>query len=129
MQKGGGRKHDLEERTAAFAEAVVIFCKKLPINEVTRRLIPQLVGAGTSIGANYCEADCSESNRDFIHKLSIANKEAKETKFFLRTLAKAVPEHVTEMRDLWKEAHELNLILSSIIIKAKRTERNKKTNR
>ncbi len=123
MQKGG--KRDLEERTAIFAESIIIFCNKLPINEVTRRLIPQLVGAGTSVGANYCEADCAESNRDFIHKLSIANKEAKETKFFLRVLAKAVPGYIEEMRKLWKEAHELNLILSSIIIKAKNTEKNK----
>jgi len=124
MQKGGGR--DLEERTAVFAESVICFAKKLPVNEVTKRLIPQLVGAGTSVGANYCEADCAESNKDFIHKLSIANKEVKEAKFFLRTIATAVPEHIEEMRTLWKEAHELNLILSSIIIKSKKTEKNKK---
>lgn len=71
------KKYDLEERTAKFGENVIDFAKRLPKNDITKRLIPQLVAAATSIGANYCEADCSESNKDFIHKMSIANKESK----------------------------------------------------
>src|SRR5213592_1342310 len=54
---GGERVFDLEERTARFGEALIRFAKKIPQNPVNNRLIEQLVGAGTSVGANYCEAD------------------------------------------------------------------------
>ncbi len=117
--------YDLEERTATFGEEVIEWCKTLPVNDITRRLIPQLVAAGTSVGANYCEADCAESNKDFIHKMSIANKEAKESKHFIRMLGKACPEQAAKGRVLWKEAKELNLIFMTIIKKAKTTEKKK----
>lgn len=120
------KKYDLEERTAKFGENVIEFCRKLPRNEITRRIIPQLVGAGTSVGANYCEADCAESNKDFIHKMAIANKEAKESKHFLRMSSKACPEFSEEARILWKESYELNLIFTTIIKNAKITEDKKK---
>jgi four helix bundle protein len=113
------KKYDLEERTAKFGERVIVFAKLLSQNGITQRIIPQLIGAATSVGANYCEADCSESNKDFIHKMSIANKEAKESKHFLRMAVKASEEHVGEGRILWQEAHELNLIFTTIIKKAK----------
>jgi four helix bundle protein len=119
------RKYDLEERTAKFGEAVIDWVKKLPVNDITRRLIPQLVAAATSIGSNYCEADCAESNKDFIHKMSIANKEAKESKHHIRMLSRACPGQVAEGRKLWKEGHELNLIFTTIIYKAQQTEKNK----
>lgn len=120
------KKYDLEERTAGFGEDVIEFAQKLPKNGITQRIIPQLVGAGTAVGSNYCEADCAESNRDFIHKMAIANKEAKESKHFLRMAAKASPEYAAEARKLWKEAHELNLIFTTIIKRAKETEERKK---
>ncbi len=119
------RKYDLEERTAKFGEDIIGFSKKLPVNYITKRIIPQLVGAGTAVGSNYCEADCAESNKDFIHKMAIANKEAKETKHFLRMSTKACPNYASEARKLWKEGHELNLIFTTIIKNAKNTEKNK----
>ncbi|OGH77739.1 MAG: four helix bundle protein [Candidatus Magasanikbacteria bacterium RIFOXYC2_FULL_40_16] len=118
----GKRKYDLEERTAVFGENVIEFCKKIPNNDITKRIIPQLVAAGTAVGSNYCEADCAESSKDFIHKMSIANKEAKEAKHFIRMFSKACPEYVEEGRKLWQEAHELNLIFTTIINKAKKTQ-------
>ena len=90
--EGRDKPYDLEERTALFGEAVIDFAKKVPVNAVTRRLIEQLVGAGTSIGANYGEADDAVSKKDFGHKISICKREAREAKFFLRMLARAVPE-------------------------------------
>mgnify|MGYP000984458992 CR=1 FL=1 len=126
MQKGGDKKYDLEERTAKFGENIVEFARKIPKNEVTKRIISQLVGAGTAVGSNYCEADCAESNKDFIHKMCVANKEAKETKYFLRISSKAEPALSEEARVLGKEAHELNLIFTTIIKKAKTTEAKKK---
>src|SRR5471032_1966248 len=99
--------YDLEERTACFGEGVIEFCLTLPINPVTSSVITQLVAAGTSVGANYCEADEAESKKDFRHKVAICRKESKETKYWLRMIAKAAPAQKTSERELWKEAKEL----------------------
>ncbi len=72
------KKYDLEERTAKFGENIIDFAKKTPKNIVTIPLINQLVKAGTSVGSNYCEADCAETKKDFEHKLGICSKESKE---------------------------------------------------
>ena len=77
-------------------------------------MIPQLVGAGTSVGANYCEADDAESGKDFKHKIGICKKESRETKHWLRMIVVAVPELKEEAKILWQEAKELNLIFNSI---------------
>jgi four helix bundle protein len=85
-------KYDLEERTGKFGEKIIEFAKKIPKTPVTVPLISQLVKAGTSVGANYCEADCAESKKDFEHKLGICKKESKESKHWSRMIAVAVPE-------------------------------------
>ena len=108
------RKFDLEERTAQFGEAVIRFAKRVPVNTVTMPLIGQLVCAGTSIGANYCEANDAESRKDFRHKIGICRKESKETKHWLRMIAVAAPELRADARTLWQEAKELNLIFGKI---------------
>ena len=72
---------------------------------------------GTSIGANYCEADDAESRKDFKHKIGLCKKESREAKHFLRMIAKAVPSKATRARKLWQEAKELNLIFNSIFKK------------
>ena len=118
--------YDLEERTAKFGEDIIDWIKTLSKNELTFRLIPQLIACSTSIGANYCEADCAESNKDFIHKMSIANKEAKESKHFIRMLSRICPEKASHGRLLWKEAHEINLIFTTIVKNAKQTEEKNK---
>ncbi len=110
-------KYDLEERTARFGEAIIRFAKKIPQNPVNNRLIDQLVGAGTSIGANYCEAEDAVSKRDFRNKIGTCRKEAKETKFFLRMVATAEESLCAEARILWQEAKELHLIFCSIFRK------------
>lgn len=107
--------YDLEERTARFGEAVIDFAKQLPRNAVTIPLIGQLVRAATSIGANYCEADCAESRKDFEHKIGLCKKEANETKHWLRMISRAVPETAEGARWLWQEAHELQLIFVTIV--------------
>lgn len=108
-------KYDLEERTAKFGAEVITFVRSLPQNTVTRPIISQLVRAGTSIGANYCEADDAESRKDFKHKIGIAKKEARETKHWLRMVVVAVPEVKEKARILWQEAKELHLIFNAII--------------
>ncbi len=113
------KKWDLEERTAKFGEDIIKFCKKVPRNPITTPLITQLVKAGTSVGANYCEADDAESKKDFRHKTGIVKKESRESKHFIRMIAVAVPELKDEARPLWQEAKELNLIFNSIYRKVK----------
>ncbi len=74
-------KYDLEERTALFSEALVDFCKTIPLTPITRPLVEQAIRAGTSIGANYMEADEAGSRKDFINKMTISKKGTKETKY------------------------------------------------
>ena len=106
--------YDLEERTARFGETIILFSKKIPWSPVNNRLIDQLVGAGTSVGANYCEADDGVSKADFKHRIGTCRKEARETKFFLRMVAVAEPELKAEAREIWREAHSLHRIFSRI---------------
>src|SRR3989344_4863835 len=106
--------YDLEERTAKFGEEIIRFCKELPKDEITKPIINQLVKCGTSVGANYCEADDAESRKDFKHKIGICKKESRECKHFLRMTGIAVPERKSRAREPWIEAKELNLIFNSI---------------
>lgn len=112
-----GRTYDLLERTAVFGEAVVRFAKKIPRSPANDRLINQLVGAGTSIGANYCEADDAVSKKDFRNKIGTCRKEAKECKFWLRMIAAAEESLKPDARALWQEAKELHLIFCAIFRK------------
>ena len=107
-------KYDLEERTAKFGEEVIKFCMTMPKNEITKPLINQLVKCGTSVGANYSEADDAESQKDFKHKIGICKKETRESKHFLRMMAIALPQYKESLGKLWREAKELNLIFNSI---------------
>lgn len=107
--------YDLEERTAKFGEDIVRFVRKIPDHLANRPLISQLVRSGTSVGANYCEADDAESKKDFRHKIGICKKEARETKHWLRMIVTAVPELKGDASKLWQEAKELNLIFNAIV--------------
>lgn len=105
---------DLEERTARFGEAIIRFAKKVPRAPENDRLVNQLVGCGTSIGANYCEANESVSKKDFKYIIARCVKEAKETKFFLRMIATSEPKMANEARLLYREVKELHLIFAAI---------------
>ena len=111
---GPMRPFELEERAAQFGEAIVRFAKKIPRDPANDRLIGQLVGCGTSVGANYCEADERVSKKDFRNTIGRCVKEAKETKYFLRIIAAAEPKLAAEARQLYREAKELHLIFASI---------------
>jgi four helix bundle protein len=109
-----GRKFDLEERSARFGEAVIAFAKRIPQNAITLPLITQLVRAGTSVGANYGEADDAVSKKEFRCKIGTCKKEARETKHWLRMIAAAEDSMKSEARNLWQEAKELHLIFAAI---------------
>jgi four helix bundle protein len=119
IQSSNGKVYDLEERTGRFGEVIIEFVKTLERNEINRPLIGQLVEAGTSVGANYMEADGAESKKDFRYKIGICKKESKETKHWLRMIRKANPHKAVECNKLWQEAHELTLIFSSILLSKK----------
>jgi four helix bundle protein len=112
----GEKRHafDLEERTAKFGEAIIRFCKRVPHSPENNRLIGQLAGCGTSVGANYCEANEAVSKKDFKCIIGRCVKEAKETKYFLRMIAASEPGLADEARLLYHEAKELHLIFASI---------------
>jgi four helix bundle protein len=107
--------YDLEERTALFGEEIIDFAKTLPHDRISDELVKQFIRSGTSIGANYMEADGAESKKDFRHKIALCKKEAKETKHWLRMISKANPDRKKACRNLWQEAQELTLIFSTII--------------
>jgi four helix bundle protein len=105
---------DLEERTARFGEAVIAFCKTVPKSVITLPLIGQLVKSGTSVGANYCEADDAVSKKEFRLKIGTYKKEARESKYWLRMIASAEESVKDAARPLWLEAKELHLIFAKI---------------
>jgi four helix bundle protein len=117
--------YDLEERTARFGEDVIDFAKTIPQGPTTDHIISQLIGAATSVGTNYVEADDSVSKKEFLKCIGTCKKEARETKYFLRMSVRAVPQLKPEARKLWMEANELHLIFAKIWRSGKQQEQGK----
>jgi len=111
------KKYDLEDKTLVFAQQAVRLCKNLSQNTINFNLIYQLIRSGGSIGANYREANDALGKKDFLHRLRIARKEAKETVFWLELLTEANPASKTEIIKLITECLEIKNILSAIINK------------
>src|SRR5467141_1844332 len=111
-------RRDLEDRTFQFAQAVRSFVKTLPRNISNAEDVRQLVRASGSVAANWIEADEALSKKDFLMRVKICRKEAKESRLFLRLvdadLAKATASACDKLAD---EARQLTLIFSSIISK------------
>ncbi|MFA6550048.1 MAG: four helix bundle protein [Candidatus Gracilibacteria bacterium] len=111
--------YDLEERLCKFSKSIIEFIKTAKKSQMSENALMQLLRSGTSIGANYCEADNSESKKDFIHKIGICRKESKETKYWLKIIEYLFPNEIEKISPLQQEAKEINLILNSIYIKLK----------
>lgn len=109
-------KYDLEDRTAKFGRGVILLAGSLKKDVVNIPLINQLVKSGTSIGANYMEANGASSKKDFRNKIYICKKEARETKYWLQMIGQSNQQHRDKCRELWKECQELTLIFSKIIL-------------
>lgn len=114
MSNLSDKAYALEERTAKFAEDIIDLCKKISKTTITKPIIDQLIRSGTSIGANYCEANGASSRKDFKNKIYICKKESKETKYWLRLLARTDAQAKEDCRKLWKEAYEFSLIFSKV---------------
>lgn len=110
-----GRKNAaLLERLIRFSQKIVNLCQKLPKTPINTRLIPQVVGSSDSMASNYAEACEAESANDFIHKIGVVRKEARETRVHLRILFSANPEFQEEIITLGKESVEYIKIFTTI---------------
>lgn len=110
-------KYDLVDRVEKFGKNIIVFAKIIPKNTISLPLISQFVRSGTSVGANYCEADDAESKKDYVHKVGIAKKEARETIYWLNMIVTAEPSLKKKTEYLLQEAKELNLIMNAIVKK------------
>ncbi|MEK6525626.1 MAG: four helix bundle protein [Nitrospirota bacterium] len=111
---------DIMERTYAFALSIVRLCQQLDKKPgVNRILALQLLRSGTSIGANVEEAQAGQSKADFSSKISIALKEARETRYWLRLIGDSGMVDLGTLGPLRKEADELSKILGAIASRSK----------
>jgi len=117
------KKFNIQERTLEFAAKTAKFINLIPKNQVTIEYIKQLIRSSASVGANLEEADGTLSKKDFINKIAIARREARESKYWLDLIRKT--EYITNLtsrKDLdWliNESREIMLILNSIINKTR----------
>ena len=117
-QTGKGTTYDLEERTFNFAKNAVFFLKKLPKNISNIEYMKQVTRSSGSVGANYIEANEALSRKDFVMRMRISRKEAKESVYWLRLLVDTNPDSFRdEGVSLINECIELKKIFSSIIAK------------
>ena len=112
-------KYDLEERTFEFAKAVRLFVKTLPNTLANLEDSKQLVRSSGSIGANYIEANESLSKKDFVMRIKISRKEAKESVYWLKMISETNDlKNSGEAQYLIQEATELKKIFSAILLKS-----------
>ena len=111
-------EYNLELRLGNFSKKLLSFLRTIKQDNINAPIINQLVRSSTSIGANYCEADDAESRKDYIHKVGIAKKEARETAYWLKMIVVAEPKLKEEAMKIYQEAKELNLIMNAIVRKA-----------
>ncbi|MEK7188375.1 MAG: four helix bundle protein [Patescibacteria group bacterium] len=113
------RKYDLEERTLSFAKIVRDFIKKLPKNTFNLEYSKQLVRSSSSVGANYIEANEAISKKDFLLRIKISRKEAKESNYWLHLIETDGKNDIDkEVGKLQRESIELMMIFSSIMRKS-----------
>jgi len=120
MSKAQNLKHyDLEERTLEFGKRIIRMCKALPRNNVNLNLSNQIMRSGTSMGANYREANETETKKDFLFRMRICRKEGKETIYWLNLIIEANPELESRINPLIEETTQLVKIFASIIEKSR----------
>lgn len=117
-------KLDIAERSVAYSLRIIKLYRELDNDSAGRILGKQLLRSGTSIGANIHEAQGAQSTADFISKMSIAHKEARESAYWLRLLQDSGLILAGRLVDLSNETDQLVKILSSIILTSKKGKRN-----
>ena len=114
--KSNEKKYDLEERTFIFAKNVIGYVRNLPKGITYSEIGKQLVRSAGSVGANYIEANESLSKKDFLMRIKICRKEAKESGYWLKLSSPTKPHENTKI-ELMCESEELMKIFSSIMRK------------
>jgi four helix bundle protein len=112
------KPYDLEERTYLFAKNCRIYVRKLPKTISNLEDAKQLVHSSGSVGANYIEANEKLGDKDFLFRIKVSRKEAKESKYWIRLLQELNPDCAKSSLSLLEEADELRKIFSSIISKS-----------
>ena len=110
---------DLSERLLDYGANVIKLVESLPNNLIGKRIGDQLLRSGTSVGANYEEAQGAESKKDFVHKLQIALKELRESFYWLKLLDRTKKSSKIELDFLIDEASQLRAILSKAVATSK----------
>ena len=119
MTRNQDSKHyDLEERTLQFAKSILGFCKGLPKTLICEEIGKQLIRAATSVGANYIEANEALGKKDFVMRIKICRKEAKECGYWLKLVEVGHPDLGKEREILLKESIESMKIFGSILTKS-----------
>ena len=113
------KRRDLGERLLEYGARIIRLVEALPNTVVGRRVGDQLLRSGTSVGANYEEAQGAESRDDFVHKLQIALKELRESNYWLRLLVKSGKISAQRMNDLLDESSQLRAMRSKSVATAK----------
>lgn len=109
------KQYNLEDRTTRFGEIIISFCKNIRQDNISAPIINQLVRSGTSIGANYAEANSASSRKDFKNKIYICKKEAQETRYWLKMINVYSTNNEDSTDKLSKECQELILIFGKIL--------------
>ena len=113
------KRRDLGDRLLGYGARIIRLVESLPNTVVGRRVADQLLRSGTSVGANYEEAQGAESKDDFVHKLQIALKELRESNYWLRLLVKSGKISAAQMDDLLDESNQLRATLSKSVATVK----------
>lgn len=120
-RRGTRPPYEIRERTFRFATRTVRLVRQFPPTVDAIEVGRQLVRAATSVGANVEEAHGAESKRDFVHEMSIACKEAREARYWLR-LVKSAINHNGESESLLKESDEIVRVLSTIVARSRQND-------
>ncbi len=113
--------YDLEERTLKYGKRIVYMCQALNMHydPINKRLADQVLRSGTSVGANYREANETETKKDFCFRMRICRKEAKETVYWLKLITEHNPLLAKRLESLSQETAELVKIFATIIEKSR----------
>lgn len=115
----GRRKEELLMRVESFADRIIRVAETLEERKISKRIVDQIVAAGTSVGANVFEADEAMSKPDFVKCMSIAAKELSETRFWLRLITRNEWIAPPMLDPLLKESDELRRVKGTIILKSR----------
>ena len=119
LKTQNSKPYDLEDRTLEFGKRIIRMCKVLPRNTISNVLVNQVMRSGTSMGANYREANETETKKDFCFRMRICRKEGKETIYWLNLIIESDPELKERISPLIQETQELVKIFAAIIEKSK----------